>query len=104
MQQRRAALNFLNAHPPDLGEVKEAISCVVGDADRAAVIIDGIRDHVKKAPPEKTASISMKRSTRCLDWREAKSQKVASRSKKVSLLGCPRLRGSCSTATSRSET
>ena len=49
----RAALNFLNAHPPDLGEVREAISCVVGDADRAAVIIDGIRDHVKKAPPRK---------------------------------------------------
>ena len=49
----RAALNFLNAHPPDLGEVREAISCVVGDADRAAVIIDRIRDHVKKAPPRK---------------------------------------------------
>ena len=49
----RAALNFLNAHPPDLGEVREALSCVVGDADRAAVIIDRIRDHVKKAPPRK---------------------------------------------------
>jgi C4-dicarboxylate-specific signal transduction histidine kinase len=49
----RAALNFLNAHPPDLGEVREAISCVVGDADRAAVIIDRIHDHVKKAPPRK---------------------------------------------------
>jgi C4-dicarboxylate-specific signal transduction histidine kinase len=49
----RAALNFLNAHPRDLGEVREAISCVVGDADRAAVIIDRIRDHVKKAPLRK---------------------------------------------------
>jgi PAS domain S-box-containing protein len=46
----RAALNFLNARPPDMGEVREAIGCVVGDADRAALIIDRIRDHVKKAP------------------------------------------------------
>ena len=48
----RAALNFLNAHPLDLGEVREALSCVVGDADRAGVIIDRIRDHMKKAPPQ----------------------------------------------------
>ena len=49
----RAALNFLNAHPLDLGEVREALSCVVGDADRAGVIIDRIRDHMKRAPPQK---------------------------------------------------
>jgi PAS domain S-box-containing protein len=48
----RAALIFLNAHPLDLGEVREALSCVVGDADRAGVIIDRIRDHMKKAPPQ----------------------------------------------------
>ncbi len=31
----RAALNFLDQQPPDLGEVREALGCVVGDADRA---------------------------------------------------------------------
>jgi C4-dicarboxylate-specific signal transduction histidine kinase len=49
----RAALNFLDKLPPDLGEVREALGCVVGDADRAGVIVDRIRDHIKKAPPRK---------------------------------------------------
>ena len=49
----RAALNFLDQRPPDLGEVREAIDCVVGDSDRAGYIIDRIRDHIKKAPPRK---------------------------------------------------
>src|SRR3984957_5131119 len=49
----RAALNFLDQQPPDLGEVREALSCVVGDADRAGLIVDRIRDHIKKAPPRK---------------------------------------------------
>ena len=49
----RAALNFLDKQSPDLGEVREALGCVVGDADRARVIIDRIRDHAKKAPPPK---------------------------------------------------
>jgi C4-dicarboxylate-specific signal transduction histidine kinase len=31
----RAALNFLDRLPLDLGEVREALGCVVGDADRA---------------------------------------------------------------------
>jgi PAS domain S-box-containing protein len=48
-----AALNFLDKQPPDLGEVREALSCIVGDADRAAQIIDRMRDHIKKAPPRK---------------------------------------------------
>jgi signal transduction histidine kinase len=39
--------------PPDLGEVKEALACVVGDVDRAGDIIDRIRQHMKKAPPRK---------------------------------------------------
>jgi PAS domain S-box-containing protein len=47
----RAAQNFLNMQPPDLGEVREALSCVVGDTDRAGDIVDRIRDHIKKAPP-----------------------------------------------------
>jgi len=49
----RAALNFLAKQPPDLGEVREALGCVVSDADRAGSIIDRIRDHIKKAPPRK---------------------------------------------------
>jgi PAS domain S-box-containing protein len=49
----RAALNFLDRQPRDLGEVREALACVVGDADRARDIIDRIRDHIKKAPPRK---------------------------------------------------
>jgi PAS domain S-box-containing protein len=49
----RAALNFLNRIPPDLGEVREAVGCIVGDADRAANIFDRIRDHIKKTPPRK---------------------------------------------------
>ena len=49
----RAAMNFLDKQPPDLGEVREALDCVVGDADRAGQIIDRIRDHIKKAPPRK---------------------------------------------------
>ena len=49
----RAAQNFLDMQPPDLGEVREALSCVVGDADRAGDIVDRIRDQIKKAPPRK---------------------------------------------------
>jgi PAS domain S-box-containing protein len=49
----RAALNFLDRQPPDLDEVREALDCVVGDADRAGGIIGRIRDHIKKAPPRK---------------------------------------------------
>jgi C4-dicarboxylate-specific signal transduction histidine kinase len=49
----RAALNFLDKQARDLGEVREALGCVVGDADRAGGIVDRIRDHIKKAPPRK---------------------------------------------------
>jgi PAS domain S-box-containing protein len=49
----RAALNFIEKKPPDLHEVKEALDCVVGDADRAGSIIGRIRDHIRKAPPRK---------------------------------------------------
>ena len=44
---------FLDRRPPDLGEVREALACIVDDADRAGDIIDRIRDHIKKAPPRK---------------------------------------------------
>jgi C4-dicarboxylate-specific signal transduction histidine kinase len=48
-----AALNVLDNQPPDLGEARKALRCVVGDTDRPGVIIDRIRDHIKKAPPRK---------------------------------------------------
>jgi C4-dicarboxylate-specific signal transduction histidine kinase len=47
----RAALNFLNRASPDLAEVREALGCVVDDADRAGEIIDRIREHIRNAPP-----------------------------------------------------
>jgi PAS domain S-box-containing protein len=59
----RAAQNFLDMQPPDLGEVREALSCVVGDTDRAGDMIDRIRDHIKKAPPRKGNLILTRRST-----------------------------------------
>ena len=49
----RAAQNFLDLQPPELGEVREALACVVGDVDRAGEIVDRIRAHMKKAPPRK---------------------------------------------------
>src|SRR5262249_18348869 len=49
----RAAQNFLQMRPPDLREVREALACVVGDADRVGDIIDRIREQMKKAPPRK---------------------------------------------------
>jgi PAS domain S-box-containing protein len=49
----RAAQNFLKMQPPELGEVREALSCVVMDADRSGEIIDRIREQIKKAPPRK---------------------------------------------------
>jgi hypothetical protein len=49
----RAAMNFFDRNPPDLGEIREALACLVGDTDRAGKIIDGVRGHVKKAPLRK---------------------------------------------------
>jgi PAS domain S-box-containing protein len=49
----RAAQNFLKMQPPDLGEVREALSSVVAAADRSREIIDRIREQIKKAPPRK---------------------------------------------------
>jgi PAS domain S-box-containing protein len=49
----RAAVNFLDKQPPDLGEVREALECIVANTDRAGDIVDRIRDQIKKAPPRK---------------------------------------------------
>jgi signal transduction histidine kinase len=49
----RAAQNFLDMASPDMGEVREALGCVIGDVDRARDILERIREHMKKAPPRK---------------------------------------------------
>ena len=49
----RAAQNFLDMQPPDLGEVREALAGIVGNADRAGDIIGRIREQIKKTPPRK---------------------------------------------------
>jgi PAS domain S-box-containing protein len=47
----RAALNFLDQHPPKLSEVRKQLDRVVDAGDRSREIIERIRDHIKKAPP-----------------------------------------------------
>ncbi|QPF88639.1 AAA family ATPase [Bradyrhizobium commune] len=49
----RAGMRFLEMKRPNLGEVMEALACVVRDADRAKDIVGRIRDHIKKSPPRK---------------------------------------------------
>ena len=48
-----AALLFLDNSPPEVSEVREALTCIVNDTDRAGGILDRIRDHIKKAPARK---------------------------------------------------
>src|SRR4029077_13522796 len=49
----RAALNFLDKSPPDMAEVREALTCIVDDTDRASDVVDRIGSLIKKAPPRK---------------------------------------------------
>jgi PAS domain S-box-containing protein len=49
----RSGLRFLDLNPVDLGEVREALECVVRDTDRGKDIVGRIREHIKKAPPRK---------------------------------------------------
>jgi PAS domain S-box-containing protein len=49
----RAGMRFLERSPPNLGEVKEALACIVRDSDRAKDIVGRMRDHIKKAPPRR---------------------------------------------------
>jgi len=49
----RAGMRFLEMSPPNLREVKEALDCVVRDADRAKDIVGRIRSQIKRAPPQK---------------------------------------------------
>jgi PAS domain S-box-containing protein len=47
----RAGIRFLELNPPNLNEVKEALDCVVRDADRAKDIVGRLRNQIKRAPP-----------------------------------------------------
>jgi C4-dicarboxylate-specific signal transduction histidine kinase len=47
------ALNFLEKSPLDVAEVREALTCIVNDADRAGGVVDRIGSLIKKAPPRK---------------------------------------------------
>jgi PAS domain S-box-containing protein len=49
----RAGMRFLEMNPPNLNEVREALGCVVRDADRAKDIVGRIRNQIKRAPPRK---------------------------------------------------
>ena len=49
----RAGMRFLEMNPPNLDEAREALGCVVRDADRAKDIVGRIRNQIKRAPPRK---------------------------------------------------
>jgi signal transduction histidine kinase len=48
-----AALNWLDAQPPDMAEARDALGSIVEDGKRAGDVIDRIRSLIKKAPPRK---------------------------------------------------
>jgi signal transduction histidine kinase len=48
-----AALRFLDKSPPDVLEVREALTCIVNETDRARDVVDRIGSLIKKAPPRK---------------------------------------------------
>src|SRR6202048_2115321 len=48
-----AALRFLDKSPPDVAEVREALTCIVNETDRASNVVDRIGSLIKKAPPRK---------------------------------------------------
>ncbi|MGF6641302.1 trifunctional serine/threonine-protein kinase/ATP-binding protein/sensor histidine kinase [Paraburkholderia sp. MM6662-R1] len=49
----RAALRWLAAQPPDTEEVRQALSRIVNDGNRAGDVIGRIRELIRKAPPRK---------------------------------------------------
>ena len=49
----QAALRWLGARPPNLGEAREALRRIVENATRASDVIGRIRALIKKAPPRK---------------------------------------------------
>jgi PAS domain S-box-containing protein len=49
----RAGMRFLEMSPPNLDQARDALGCVVRDADRAGDIVGRMRDHIKKVPPRR---------------------------------------------------
>jgi C4-dicarboxylate-specific signal transduction histidine kinase len=48
-----ASLHFLAAQPPNLEEARQAIECIVKDANRASDVIARVRGLAKRTPPQK---------------------------------------------------
>ncbi|MDC0745391.1 PAS domain-containing protein [Polyangium mundeleinium] len=46
-----AALNWLAADPPDLGRVRESLTAILGDGERAGQVLYRIRSLLSRAPP-----------------------------------------------------
>jgi C4-dicarboxylate-specific signal transduction histidine kinase len=51
--RNKAALRFLDKSPPDVAEVREALTCIVNETGRASDVVDRIGSLIKKAPPRK---------------------------------------------------
>jgi signal transduction histidine kinase len=49
----QSALRFLDQKPPELEEVRQALTSIVKDGNHASEVIDRIRALIKKAPPRK---------------------------------------------------
>jgi len=48
-----AALRFFDKSPPDGAKVREVLTCIVDDTDRASDVVDRIGSLIKKKPPRK---------------------------------------------------
>ena len=59
-----AALRFLDKNPPDVAEVREALTCIVDDTVRASDVVDRIASLIKKRHPGRRSSTSMRQSWR----------------------------------------
>jgi C4-dicarboxylate-specific signal transduction histidine kinase len=49
----QAALRWLSAQPPGVEEARQSVSRIVSDGNRAAEVLGGIRELIRKAPPRK---------------------------------------------------
>ncbi|MBZ9783657.1 AAA family ATPase [Pseudomonas sp. REP124] len=50
-----AALRWLKAQPPEIGEAEQVLARLITDANRAADVLDRIRSHIRKTPPQKSS-------------------------------------------------
>src|ERR1700733_2082405 len=48
----RSPRHAITRRPPDMEEVREALGCIIKNTDRAGNIVDRIRAHVRKTPPQ----------------------------------------------------